>query len=276
MKPKAFQSRRQIEVLSTLAVGTALSAATATVFGLIFGGHGSRSIELITGVPTLFLGLVWVSLLRWPKTLGQSTFRVGWLLSVPLAMLNAGIAAGLLLSAEQPSWDWQGFVGAMFAGMTIGVIFWGPALAATLLCFGGPIARAQHLAKQGLEGQERGDAFVGAASAMIATLSLFVATAGNVTRTHRGAWFLLATSAAAVLAGFASMVLARRRTQQRRSFVAAVEAGEVPQFRVEAAPEGKVLVRVVSQGEGYRVADFAEAIASIDDDGTVTHISATK
>ena len=46
-----------------------------------------------------------------------------------------------------------------------------------------------------------------------------------------------------------------------------VEKGAVAGYRVDAAPEGKVLVRVKSMGEGYRVANFEEEIYTLDEAG---------
>jgi hypothetical protein len=37
--------------------------------------------------------------------------------------------------------------------------------------------------------------------------------------------------------------------------------------RVDATEEGKVLVRIVAQGKGYRVADFEEDVFELDEHG---------
>jgi hypothetical protein len=50
-----------------------------------------------------------------------------------------------------------------------------------------------------------------------------------------------------------------------------VEAGGGQGLRVEPTPQGKVLVRVTSHGEGYRVADFHEEIYSLDQDGRAAY-----
>jgi hypothetical protein len=88
---------------------------------------------------------------------------------------------------------------------------------------------------------------------------------------HRGVDpTVLALGATGWLAGVAVTVLALLRARARRAFVARVEAGEEPRFRVEPTDEGKVLVRIVTQGAGYRVADYAEEIARLDAEGEVT------
>jgi hypothetical protein len=60
--------------------------------------------------------------------------------------------------------------------------------------------------------------------------------------------------------GAAAAILAWAREDRRRAFVARAEAGREAGYRVEPTPEGKVLLRLTSQGEGYRVADFEERV----------------
>ena len=60
----------------------------------------------------------------------------------------------------------------------------------------------------------------------------------------------------------------------RRAFVSDVEAGRVEGYRVKDVPEGRVLVRVVHQGEGYRVANFTEEIYLLDEEGRATEARA--
>jgi len=267
MDLSAFRSRRALDALTVAAVGASLAAATAAVFRLVFSGAGNN-IVLITAVPTLVLGTVWAVLLRWRATLSKSKVRVGWVLSVPLAALNGGIAGGLFLASERGGELLLRFFGGMVAGITFGALFWIPGLILTLLVFGLPIARAQRLAAQGLAGQERGDGFVGSASAVIALLALassFIPLARDA-----GGGMLRALAAFAVALGASTLGTSLWRERLRRAFVAEVEAGRVEHFRVDASAEGKVLVRVVTQGEGYRVADYAEEVAALDGEGAVT------
>lgn len=268
MQPSLFRSRRFIERLADAAIGFSLAAITATVFTAIFGSQRDAT-AVITGAPTLFFGTAWALLLRWRRTTMGGKVRVGWLASIPLAVMNAAVAAGLMLSTlDRGSRPVFNFFMGMMAGATVGAIFWIPALIATLVCFGIPIAWGQHLASRGLAGQERGDGLVGVSSAAIA----LVATLGTLVAHshHRGAAFTLALGAAGVLLGSLAALQSWSRDRQRREFVAAVEAGRVERFRVDTTDEGKVLVRVVSQGEGYRVADFSEEVARLDATGAVT------
>ncbi len=272
MEPTPFRARRFLERIADLAIGFSLAASTAVVFSSMFGWTRDP-MGFITGAPTLLFGTLWAVLLRWRRTAFSGKVRVGWMASIPLAMANAAVAAGLMLSMlDHGSKPLLNFLMGMMAGATIGVMFWGPALLATLVFFGLPIAWGQRLAQKGLAGQERGDGIVGLTSAVIAAVALAVSLrAGS---RDSSVWFTHALAALGTTFGVLTMLMAWVRDRQRLAFVAKVEAGEVPRFRIEPSAEGKVLVRIVSQGEGYRVADFAEEIARIDETGEVTRVAA--
>src|SRR5262249_2877163 len=151
-------------------------------------------------------------------------------------------------------------VGAIM-GATIGAIFWVPALIATLLCFGVPIAWAQRLAKKGLAGEERGEWIVGLVCAVIGVVAALISLrmrADDAFASVAGVGMPRAFAPLGGLAGAAATGLALAREARRRRFVAEAEAGKIAGYRVDPTEEGKVLVRVVSQGKGYRVADFEE------------------
>lgn len=277
MSSALFRHRKALEGLNIAAVGLALAAVTATVFRTMLGGGGfGPDIALITGIPTLLFGTVWAWVLRSPKTIGNSSTRRAWVLSIPLAICNSSLAGALLLATEGHGGErLLAFVMGAFLGATYGAIFWLPALVLTLLCFGLPIARAQNLAKQGLAGAERGEQVVGVTSAIMSIAALAVSRfSGSASRgTVTEHWFVTLLAALGTAAGVAATVLAWQREQARRAFVREVEAGKVPQFRVEDAPEGRVLVRVVNQESNYRVADYVEEVAALNRDGSVTQVS---
>jgi len=52
--------------------------------------------------------------------------------------------------------------------------------------------------------------------------------------------------------------------------VADAEAGKISGYRIEPTEDGKVLVRVVWQGEGYRVRDFEEEVFELGAEGEAT------
>ncbi len=157
-------------------------------------------------------------------------------------------------------------------------MFWFPALLATLLFFGLPIHRARKVAERGLAGEERGELLVGAAcglvSAAVVGFVVFMRHRDSAHFHYAGHQmaFLVASGLAAIggASGLFAALLALARDSRRRAFVARVSAGSEVGYRIDATPEGKALVRVTSQGEGYRVADFEERIADLDARGEIT------
>jgi hypothetical protein len=257
-------------VLNVAAVGLSLAAVVSAGFNGVVPGP-NHVIAMATGVPTLILGMVWAWLLRIPGTVGNTGVRSGWAASVPLAMFNASIAAGVALAFERSMPSVAGLFGGMLLGATLGAIVWIPALVATLVCFGLPIAWAQRLAKKGLAGEERGEWIVGLVCVVMGIAGLLLSvTWPGVLSAHAGTWMTRAFGLLGALAGASSAGIALARERRRRRFVAGAEAGEIAGYRVDATEEGKVLVRVVSQGEGYRVADFEEEVFELDAAGEAT------
>lgn len=266
--PATFRSLTTLRVLNVLAVGFSLAAATGAVLGRMIGSHDDE-IAALTTLPTLFFGIVWAVLLRHRATVGRRKLRWGWIASLPLAVANSATAAGLVAiftSLDGAGLVWRFIVGAAI-GATFGAIVWIPALFATLLCFGAPIAWAQGRAEKGLAGEESGELVVGSISAVIG-LAAFALLAGQTAAEGGGRLdpvtataiyaFVLAVALIGAAAGVTAAALALRRERARRTFVREVEAGAMEGFRVDESVEGKVLVRVSSIGEGYRVANVEE------------------
>ncbi len=284
MIPRPFQSLGTLRNLNIAAVALSLATITSGVLGLIVADQGRFGLStFVNGLPTLIVGAVWAALLRWRKTIGSTSFRWAWLLSVPLAMINAGVAAGILLVGQERGSELLSVLVMGFVlGCTLGAAIWVPALVATLIAFGIPIAWSQSLARKGLAGEERGEWIVGICCAVLSAFGLVLALAvpapleGNWrswepswhrTLEYVGRGLLYGLGSLGVLLGGASTLLARSREAQRRRFVAEAEAGRMSGFRVDESPEGKVLVRVSSQGGGYRVADFREEVFLLDEEG---------
>jgi hypothetical protein len=203
---------------------------------------------------------------------GNSSFRWGWAASAPLAIVNASIASGLLFVFDGGHPNAGRFLLGAILGATAGAIVWIPALVVTLVCFGIPIASAQRLAKRGLAGEERGEWMVGMACVAMSLLGLLLSFVARVPPWDHepGLWISRAFAMLGIFGGGAATLLARAREARRRRFVADAEAGKTPGYRVDATDEGKVLVRIVSQGEGYRVADFEEELFELDAEGAAT------
>ncbi len=285
MLPAAFQTPRALRWLNIPAVGFSLAASvvgcTVGMFKMFDDLDGGAWIAgYSAGIPTVLVGALWAWLLRIPGTVGQSRLRWGWLASFPLAALNAALSAAYF----QVSGSWSGawmllekMLEAAVVGMTFGAILWIPALAATLLVFGLPIARAQSLAREGLSGEERGERIVGLTCAGMSLLGMGVVLfVGYPSRWafsggYPLAWPFAGFGVPGLALGVAAAALARSREARRRAFVARAEAGQLPGYRVDPNAEGKVLVRVSSQGDGYRKADFQEEIFELDQEGRATH-----
>jgi hypothetical protein len=269
----AFKNRQLLETLNVAGAGLSLAAATTTLLNYFPANAFS------VGIPTLLIGTFWAWLLRQPKKVPIFGYPVslGWLLSIPLAMLNAAIACGFLMLKESIG-GW-GFGLGMIIGATFGAIIWVPALLLTILFFGVPITGARKLAEKGLAGRERGEALVGAAAVVVAVGALL-----NQMMTFANAQavllkpslvdhvFILMLAVAALACSGTALGSALARGRARKAFVQEVEAGRVKHFRIDASPEGKVLMRVVAQGEGYRVADFEQEVALLDEAGEVRRV----
>jgi hypothetical protein len=260
--PASFQTPRLLALLNNAAVGLSLASVVTPVLGMIIPG-GLQGV--LSGAPTLLCGVLWAWLLRRPETLARSSLRWGWVASVPLAMLNAALTAGLLM-IESGRDALMRFIWGLFLGATFGAIVWIPALLVTLLCFGVPIASAQRLAKKGLAGAERGEWIVGLAcvamSAVGLVLSFDLPSIGATTNAAARVFIALG-----LLTGASSTTLSWLREARRRAFVADAEAGNLKGYRVDTTDEGKVLVRIAAQGKGYRVADFEEDVFELDAEG---------
>ncbi len=281
--PVVFATPRSLRVLNVLAVATSLAACTSAVFMRL--NPLSWAWVIVAGVPTFVVGAAWATLLRWRKAT-RSGLRYGWLLSVPLAMLNAAISGGLYC-ASVPLFKGEGdqaapfFTGALL-GATFGVMFWLPSLLAVLMAFGLPIARAQRLAQKGLAGEERGELLVGCVSIVLSALAVILVRLQGLALSHDyepAGWSSLAPPAVplfyaffatAVACGSASTAIAILRERRRKRFVERVERSEEPGYRVEPTTLGKVLLRVAPLAS-YRVADRAEELFELDDDGRATH-----
>ncbi len=265
--PSAFtRTRRSLEVLNIGSVGFALAAITSAILGGMFahGNHHSLAGAVGLGVPTLFVGALWAWLLRQKKRLsvGKFSVRLGWVMAIPLAMFNAGLALGALIVLEDSSPSVADFGLGMILGATFGAVIWIPALLLTILCFGSPIAWAERQAERGLSGRERGELVVGIASAVVSMLGLLIARASNP--------FASALGLVGLGGALIAILRSSGRLRARKRFISDVEAGRVKHFRIDPTHEGQALVRIVPQGEDYRVADYEEEVAALDDEGNVT------
>jgi hypothetical protein len=269
--PTSFQTLRALRVLNIGAVGLSLAGVVGSVLAILFhDGYVISSLSGADALPTLLCGVAWAWLLRRPATVGKTSIRWGWVASIPLAMVNAGLTLAVMLDRSR-SFEPEKFLLSVVLGATFGAMLWIPALLATLALFGLPIASAQRLAKKGLAGEERGEWIVGLACAVMSVVGLAL----SFVRAHQpgigdaAAWLdgprVLAVLGLAT--ALCTTTLAQARAARRRTFVTDAEAGKIPGYRIDATEEGKVLVRIVAQGKGYRVADFEEEVFELDAEG---------
>lgn len=258
-----FRTLKLLRNLNVIAVGSSLAGATGAIF-LRMSGNGDHGFALASACTTLVFGLVWAALLRNRRTVSGTPMRWGWLASIPLAIGNAATACGLLMMTDGgygPSVE--KFLQGALLGATFGAIIWLPALVMTMLAFGLPIAWAQKRAEKGLAGEEHGEVVIGLVCAAIAFTSLAILLDTLSTT----AFAIGSFAAVGLLTGGMASAFAVRREGVRKKFVREVEAGAVEGFRVDETNEGKVLIRVTSMGSGYRVANFEEHLAVLDDKG---------
>lgn len=274
--PRAFQSLGALRLLNIGAVGLSLSCAVSGLLGSSMATTWVSYASLgALGVPTLLCGLAWAALLRVKRPIGKTSIRWSFLGSIPLASLNGGIAYVLLhrvfASPYAPPLDASDVYRLFRTGATEGGVLF-PALLLTLVFFGLPIWRSHRLARNGLAGEEQGERNVGIASMFVAALGLvtasqigFASTPLSVVLERVGCIFELAMGVGGLALGFSAVLFSILRARRRRAFVDAAANGDVQGFRVSETPEGRVLVRITSMGQGYRVADFEEPLATVDD-----------
>jgi hypothetical protein len=273
MLPPSFRSRRALRVANSLAVASALAASTGVAFAHLLGHSGSNgAFAGVSTLSTFAVGLAWTALLRMRQRITRWQIQIGWVLSPALAAMNAALAAGVLFGIDGYGGLFDRlarFLMGALAGVTVGAMFWMPALVVTLMCFGFPIARAQRLADRGLSGEEQGERVVGISAVVLGLLSALPMEL-RLYPNSPVRWLLAALSLTAMAAGASAALLATARAKRRRTFVADAEAGRVPGYRVMLAPEGKVLVRVETRGEVYRGSEHFEALVELDHDGEAT------
>lgn len=264
---RTFRSLATLRILNVLAVGSSLAGGVGAMLAALSDVMGTEGLALPSACTTLLFGMGWAALLRFRRTIAGTPMRWGWLASVPVAAVNAATACGLLfLDTRDPLATFG--TGALI-GATWGATVWLPALITTLIMFGAPIAWAQHRAERGLTGEERGEAVIGLASCAIAVLSLLVMGVA-ISPAHQateGVPVMMVFAIMGLIAGAFATVFAVRRDAVRRKFVQQVEEGAVQGYRVDTTDQGKVLVRVTSVGAGYRVANFEEHLAELDEEG---------
>jgi hypothetical protein len=262
--PPTFRPFPAFAALNIAAVGLSLGAIVSLPAALA-DSAAPLGIVVGLGLPTAFVGARWVRGLR-------SRPAGGWLGSIGYAWLNSTLI-GTVAPALSPPRDFahwlEGTLMGGFVGATIGALVWIPALLATLLVFGLPIAGARKLSRRGFSGTDLGEALVGGVSAVIGSLALVGLASG---RPDLGSGIVTgALGLVGAAAGGLACVLAFGRELARRQFVQRVEAGAIRGYRVADTPEGRRLMQMPTGGNAYREGDFLVAVLT--EEGAVTRVT---
>ena len=117
--PHAFHSRPRAPPGAELRRDRLL-LATATA-AIMIGLSSDVNAAFALGVPTCALGIVWAALLRWRRTVGKRKLRLGWVASIPLALVNGALGGALVAGIE---WGgWRNYVFGAVVGATVGAVF---------------------------------------------------------------------------------------------------------------------------------------------------------
>src|ERR1700728_1321580 len=91
---RVLGASRTLAILNVLAVGGSLGAFVGGLLGRVL--HVGTTAGIVS--PTFIAGVLWTTLLRWPRTVGTSGIRWGWLASVPIAYVNCAVAIAFSVS----------------------------------------------------------------------------------------------------------------------------------------------------------------------------------
>jgi hypothetical protein len=272
--PWFLRLHRWVAHVETLALACTAAAGATAVFGSLMKGVATG---LVAGVPTLVAAGCWVGLVRLNPRFGEEQGpRARWMAALPLAALNGAAGAGLFCSlyggfGHGPST----FVGGAIFGATVGIVFWGPALLATLLVLGGPLRFAQRKASQGLSGEDLGGKALGGTAAAASVLALvwqLVAQESSyrIARSEAhaiGSWLRplgqglgYGMALLGVVGGAIVLAFSVAKSAKRKAFVTRVEHGIEQGFRVDPTQRGKVLVKLRAPREPFRTTNLPEEV----------------
>ncbi len=273
--PWFLRPHRWVAHVETLALACTAAAGATAAFGYPIG---SGATGLVAGAPTLFTAGCWVGLVRLNPRFGEESGpRVRWMAALPLAAANGAMGGGLFCLlygglGHLPST----FVSGAILGATVGIIYWGPALLATLLVLGGPLRFAQRKASQGLSGEDLGGKALGGTAVVASLLALLLQLLAPGSSAYRigpadahevRSWLRpldlgLGYGAAilGVVGGAIVLTFSAAKSAKRKAFVTRVEHGIEQGFRVDPTPRGKVLVKLRAPREPFRTTTLPEEV----------------
>ena len=274
MFPGFFRSLGWLRALNVVGVALSLSSLVGVVFGCVLAeGEGFERTATAVIAGTLPLAVVWATLLRWRLLIRRPALTI--VVSAVLALVVDATVA-MLRHTIWFGWGSRSFGSHLVFAMQHDLFLWAPALLGSWLGFALPVRRAQEMAQQGLAGEEMGERTVGQAVVGLSALALGLFVI--LPRVPQRVWrplngvvvegLMPSLAVAGLLAGALTTLLAWRREQRRAMFVRSVEQHEVPGYRIDETPAGKVLVRVATAShDSYRVADADEELFALDAQG---------
>lgn len=248
-----------VRSLNVAAVGCAIASASAFVIArTLGGGTGDTFLGAACALSTLFWATAWARVVR----VRARGLPVGWLLSLPFAALNAGTALALFMASSPPSRGLGELLGVVAAGAIFGVIVWFPALCATFVLFGVPLARAHRAAERGLASEDVGERNVGALAVAVSIAALVALSVARFSQPDSDP-FLALIALAGVTSGAVAALLAHRRLMDRAALLAEVFVGERSGLRIDVQGGVERLVRVHEPRDAYRGAEELEPLAEL-------------
>lgn len=247
-------------------IGLALATAASAFFDF------ADSIAL----STLLFGTTWAALLRW-KRASRKGVRRAWFATAPLGALNAATIAVFIFTKDESPTLGRSLLAAGL-GLVIGALYWIPAVLVTLLFFGLPIRWSHRLARRGIAGEVRGDRIVATAVMLVGFVAplWYLQRSGDFTAARllkslkMSALEIAIGGGLSVLLGAVVALLATWQLVRQTRFLAKVERGDSPKFRIKDTEDRRVLVRVEEAADtAYRVSEIEVPLAELDEDGTV-------
>ena len=280
---EVFQRHRTLSRLNELALGLGFAAVlgyplsgkiVVCIYWLDRWGapYSSSDRFLPAGFFVATLAIILAGAM-WARTM-RTRIRRGWLLSIPSSVIPVAILSGfVLLRAHLDDWATWSFHQSVLVLLAMWIFIGLPMLVALWLSKRGPLA------------EEKGEALLACVGVILSLAGLWTPLAllhgccgvlpwfGVRSYMLQDEWTLarvialLAILVAEALLALllAATVLARSlaRASAHRQFLQQVEGGLAPGYRIDVRNRQRVLVRMVTLGDGYRASEHPEDIAQL-------------
>lgn len=209
-------------------------------------------------ISTLFFTSLWQRSLRRRGADPKLQTKRGWWWSLPYSAFNT-LGAALLLAIRNRGADGLADVlPLVLVVFSFGTLLWVPACVVVVLVYGITIARIARVSPHGAPAADRMEVRLSAINSVISIFALTFASfiahrpgggLGGIEHAAQIATYLAAGGALGLSMG--AMLLVSQRDRKRRGFLAKIESGESPQYRIDVRKEEVVLLRV-DTADAYR------------------------